>query len=858
MTLTGPPGIGKSRLALEVAALPPEPYADAAVVVDLVPLADPARFDEAVAHELALQETTGVPLAEQLVARLRERPVLLVLDNFEHLLGAAGRVAALLQACPELRVVATSRLPLHLDWEHEFPVPPLAVPDSSAPPVPDVVGRYDAVALFLTRARQAVPEFGLTAHNAAEVAELCRRLDGLPLALELAAPWLKVLTPGAMLDRLAHRLEFLRRIGRELPPRHQTLRGAIGWSYALLGPPEQALLRRLAVFVGGFTLDAAEAVCWSASQPVAAIDALSRLVDASLVARDPRTDEPRFRLLETVRAFAAEQLAASGEEPAVHRHHAAYFLATAEHAETRMHGPEQGEWVRRLEDEHDNLRAALGWTIEHDEAQAALRLAAALWWFWFVRGHLSEGRLWLQTALDAARDAPPPLRVAAAYGLGVLAWRQSDFDEAARRGQETLALYRRVDDRWGMARALFLLEMTVRSRGDHARGTALLEESLALFHQSGDAWGVATTLLNLGTATHQGGDPKRAATYQQESVRLFREQGDFSGVAASLYALGLALRDQGDPRARTVAEEALTAARSLGDPLRVAFALNLVGLVARDRGEYDHAGTAHRESLELFTSLGDTWGVAYTLGNLATLALQQGDDDRARTLFLDSLRRRAEHGDRWGIAECLEGLALAGPGRTGAGTAARLLGAAEALRQAMGTELPASVRARHARAGSAARTALGKRRYEDARARGRTEPLGGLIADLLLADARRPTPSGAMPPDAGADAPAAGAGARSAGAPGDASAPAEGIGPGTGPGQAQVRLPAKGDPGRTRLTRREVEVARLIAQGLTNREIAARLYVTEGTVATHVQHVLNRLGFHSRAQVAAWASRYLS
>jgi len=815
LTLTGPPGIGKSRLALEAAVRSAGAFPLGAALVDLVPIGEPARVMLAVAQALGIRDAPDRLPLDRMAEALGDGPFLLVLDNFEHLLDASPHVGELLTRCPALVVIATSRIPLHLAWEQEVPVPPLPLPDPATPVRSDALAACPSVALFLARARAVAPDFELTAANARTIAEICVRLDGLPLAIELAAPRVKLLPPQALLERLEHRLDFLRRVGRDLPERHWTLRAAIGWSYALLRPHEQGLLRRLAVFVGGFTLEAAESVCWSADQPCEAMEALDALVDASLVSRDPTGEDPRYRMLETVREFAAEQLAATGELARTRRHHAAFFLAMAEHAAARMHGPEEPTWLGRLDRDHDNLRAVLAWTLSEGEGRAVLRLAVALWWFWYVRGHLREGRAWLEAALAAATGAQDDLRAKGLYALGVLAWRQADLDAAADLGEQSLRIARAIGDRWNTAMALFLLEMVWRTRGDYVRATAFMEESLHLFREVNDGWGVATALLGLGTIMRMRGEHARAAGYYDEALRLFIGLQDRSGVAASLYSLGLVAREQGDiGHAAELAEAALGTARMLDDLSRVAFAVHLQGLVARDRGDYARAAAALQESLAVFDRIGDVWGVAYSLGSLGILARLQGDLARAEALLRDSLSLRNRHGDRWGIAESLEGLGVTAVAQGQSARAARFLGAAEALRESLGTPLRPTDRTPHERAIASARAALGKRRFEEAWASGRRTPV-----DALVEEACRTEPEGVEPKS---------------------------------PSRADRIRP--GSRGAGPLSAREMEVARLIAQGKTNREIASSLYVTPGTVASHVQHILSKLGFNSRTQIAAWAS----
>ncbi|MDR7555277.1 MAG: tetratricopeptide repeat protein [Armatimonadota bacterium] len=804
LTLTGAPGIGKSRLALEAATRLQDAFAGGVALADLVPVSDPGRIGAVIARALGLADAEQPPLARAAEA-LGDRPFLLVLDNVEHLVDGAPQVAELLAACAGLQILATSRVPLHLSWEREFPVPTLPVPDADVPVAVPALAACASVALFVSRAQAVIPDFALSEANARAVAEICRRLDGLPLAIELAAPRVKLLPVHTVAQRLQHRLDFLRRIGRDLPARHQTLRAAVGWSYALLQPHEQALLRRLAVFVGGFTLDGVEAVCWSSDQPGEAVDALTALVDASLVVRE--TDEaPRFRMLETIREFGVEQLTATGELSRIQRYHAAYFLALAEHAAARLHGPEERFWLVLLEREHDNLRAALAWALAQGEGPAALRLATALWWFWYVRGYLEEGRACLERALRAAGAGDPRIRARGLHAAGVLAWRQGEFERAAEYGDESLRIHRDLGDRWGMANALFLQEMVARSHGDYARAAALIEESLALFTEVNDHWGVATSLLGVATILRLRGDHERAATLHEESLQRFRRLQDDSGIAASLYALGMVERERGNiARAAALSEESLAVARRLNDVSREAFARHLQGLVARDRGEYTGAAAALEHSRVLFQQIGDTWGVAYTLGSLGTVARLQGDLPASVALFKDSLALRVRVGDRWGIAECLEGLAGVAAAQERSEQAAQLFAAAAALRERLGTPLGPADRPRHERSVAAVRAMLGKRRFDAAWQAGQTSPVDVLIGELL---AEEPEPA-ATP--------------------------------------ARRRAPGPLSP-------RELEVAELIARGMTNQEIARALYVSAGTVATHVQHILSKLGFSSRAQIAAWAA----
>ena len=493
LTLTGAGGSGKTRLAVEVAAGLLDAFADGVFFIDLVPVHDPALVVAAIARQLGLQDAGARPLRERLKRFLSERQVLLVLDNFEHLLPAAEQVAELLVACPRLKVLVTGRAALDLRWEHQFGVPPLPVPDLRQPLAFEELAQSPAIALFVERARAAQPTFRLTSSNASAVAETCVRLDGLPLAIELAAPRVKVLAPGTLLARLQRRLDVLVGGARDEPDRHRTLRAALDWSYDLLTPPEQALFRRLAVFAGGWSLPAAEAVCAGSDlQPGAVFDLVARLVDQSLVLAEEKEHcgELRYRLLETIREYALDRLDQQGETSDIQHQHATYFLAMAEQASTRLHGPEQVPWLDWLEREHDNLRAALAWCLaDAARAEMGLRLAVALWEFWWIRGYMDEGQACLQKTLDRGLEAEPRLRAQALNGLGVLAWMRGDYGGSVAFLQESLRLWRETGDQAGQGWVLCQLSW---AESDHDRAMAILDEALDRASNGGDAGSRAT------------------------------------------------------------------------------------------------------------------------------------------------------------------------------------------------------------------------------------------------------------------------------------------------------------------------------------------------------------------------------
>jgi predicted ATPase/DNA-binding CsgD family transcriptional regulator len=625
LTLTGPGGVGKTRLALAIAQDVADAFTDGVAFVDLSPLADPALVLPAIAGAVGVIESGGGLLAKQLAAVLRPRQLLLLLDNCEHLLASvAGLVADLLTACPAVQVIATSRAPLRVRGERELPVSPLVLPSRGAG-LADVA-RADAVALFVRRAQAVRPDFEVTEQNAAAVAEVCHRLDGLPLAIELAAAWMKALPPPVLLDRLGGRLLELTGGRRDLPARQQTLRDTIAWSHDLLGVDERTLFRQLGTFVGGWTIEAAESVA-TAGVPsgLDVLAGLAALVDHSLVRQEEGpAGEPRYAMLETIRAYAEEQLAASGETVAARDAHAAFFLTLVEAAEPRLHGPEQLMWLDRLEVEHDNLRAALAWTLERSETESALRLAGALGEFWRVRGHLSEGRAWLDRALEGGDGAA---RAKALQEAGTLAWCQGDFEVAAVLLEESLARWRALDDPGGIAWTLAFLADAVGDRSESDRAIALYEEALFLFRRLADERGIAMVANNLGVEAQRRGDLDRAETLFAEALALDRKHGNQGWVSLRLANLAdIALLRDRAAEATTLFRESLTEARALGHKT-----VCLVGVVGMARTA---AATGYpRRAARLL-------GAAEAYGEAIGAAIQMGEREgfeRAVTLVREAL-----------------------------------------------------------------------------------------------------------------------------------------------------------------------------------------------------------------------------
>jgi predicted ATPase/DNA-binding CsgD family transcriptional regulator len=655
--MLGPGGVGKTRLAVSVAATTERALADGAWFVSLAPVRSPEWVVPTIARTLGLKDDGDRPLEERLRQHIGHRRVLLVLDNVEHVVTAAPLITELLVACPRLQVLATSRVALRLTGEHEYHVPPLPVPDPTWDPSAPELAANEAVVLFLQRARAVRPEFALTEAHAATIAEIVRRLDGLPLAIELAAARVRVLSPQALLARLSHRLQVLVDGPRDLPARLQTMRDAIAWSHDLLTLEEQALFRRLAVFVGGFPLEAAEAV--SRGQEVegrendphildprpSTLDLVASLVDKSLLHRVDQDDgDARFGMLETIREFGLHELERHGEVEIARRLHADYFLALGERASQELLGQTQRDWLDRLELEHDNLRAALGWLASSEDAKNFGRLAVWLNRFWWIHGHLSEGRDWAERAAEAACAADlTGLRADLLYGAGFLAHYQSDGDAARAHTEASLALKRDLGDPAGQAMALGLLGTVALQATEYVRARSLMEEALAFYRATGDADGVAGMLNNLAIATMEGGAFAEAAALFAEARSTFAGMDNEQGVAAATSCLGYAMYWQGEfAQAAALAQQACEISRGLGEKFGMAIALLLAGKCARRRGHFARSWTIHRESLALWRAIGNTAGLADWLAAAAALMAAAGRAEPAvRALGAESAWREA-------------------------------------------------------------------------------------------------------------------------------------------------------------------------------------------------------------------------
>lgn len=759
LTLTGPGGVGKTRLALQVVDALNGEFVDGVRFVSLARISAPELVVSAIAQALDLEEAGAQPLFERLKELLRDKRLLLVLDNFEHVVQAAPMVGELLTYCPHLKVLATSRQALHLSGEQEFPVPPLALPDLEHLPETGDLSKSPSVELFVARARSVEPDFRLTRENAGAIAQICHRLDALPLAIELAAARVRVLPPQALLARLEQRLTLLTGGALDLPVRQRTLRDTIAWSYDLLDEEERRLFRRLSVFMGGCTPEAAEAVCNAVEDsPVGTLDGLTSLIDKSLLRREAGVeDEPRFAMLETIREYALERLASGGEAEEIEDAHTACYLALAEEAEPGLNGPEQRAWLERLEAEHPNLRAALQRSLKRGDREAALRLGGALWRFWSRRAHVSEGRRLLEDALAGDSGVPPSVLAKALNGAGTLAHYQGDYGRAAELCGKSLQLFRRVGDRRGTAFALEGLALVARTGGRFAAARGMCREAGEIFGELGDEWGTAHSLHYEGISVWQQGKHAEARPLLEESLKLYRELGDRQGIAGVLQLLRVA---QDDPaKARALCEESLNVSRKMGDKRGMARGLIGLGEVTLRQGDYAASRAAYEESAAIFRELGDTWFLAVSLDGLAGVISAQGQPTAA----------------------------------------ARLFGTAEIIFESIGAPLPPHCVPYHERTLAAIRAQLGKEDLASAWDEGRS-----MTPEQSLAALEQP---GAQP---------------------------------------ESPYPAG-------LTRREVEVLRLVTTGLTDAQVAEKLFISLRTVNAHLRSIYSKLDVGSRSAATRYA-----
>ena len=690
LTVSGPGGTGKTRLAIEVARrLRPE-FPDGVVFVPLAAVQDSCQVAAAIARACGLVEAGQTPPQELLTTHLQERRILLVLDNCEHVLAATPLIATLLAAADGLSVLATSRVRLNLSGEHTLPLPPLPLPDPQALPPLDELAEQPAVALLVARARAADPQFQLSEANAAHLAAICVRLDGLPLALELAAGRLKLLSPARLLGRLERRLAAIDRGPRDLPERQQTLRATIAWSERLLSAGAQALFARLAVFVDGFCLEAAEAVCGGActgGQPVE--DVLETLCDTHLVNCHRDSDgEPRFVMLETVREYALEQLAAEDAVAETGRRHAAYFAELAEQAAEEARGPMAGWVLRRIDTDHANVQAAITWAIEHNDTATAMRLTASLERFWLTRGLLSHGRRMVEQALAPADDEAgagagewTALRARSHQVAGALASSQGDFPASRRHMEEAARLWRGLGRSRELAGALLALSYAASLTGDRSQSQESWQEGEDLAHELASPAAVAALAQRRGREARQNADPATAHFWLDAALTHARRAGDpLLLIHRLLDIVPVTLASGNHAAAHAQAEEALQLSRELGHRVAEAQVLNELGETARCRDAYDVAAASYCESLRLWREAGNRSDVPRLLHNLGYVALRRGDLDSAESRFHEALTAFRAVSIERGEAEALAGLACVAAVRGHQNEAARLWHSAEAIR----------------------------------------------------------------------------------------------------------------------------------------------------------------------------------
>jgi len=705
VTLTGAGGVGKTRLAIEVASRLVDAFADGVWVVELAALSDRRRVSQAVAQALEIKEQPTRPLIETLSDYLASKKLLLVLDNVEHLIEACVRVIdEIVRHNQDVTVLVTSRERLGMAGELTYRVPSLTVPDPGDNVAPGALLAYEGVRLFVDRAKLVRPDFRVASENAVSLASICYRLDGIPLAIELAAPRLRSMSVEELSQQLDQRFTLLTDGSRTELPRHRTLRSMIDWSYDLLGEPEKLFLQRLSVFAGGWTLAAAQEVC--ASEGIEhrdVLDLLTSLADKSLVVPEQEDAQTRYRLLETVRQYARDRLEETGGGAAVRVRHRDHYLALAEEADSKLKGAEQAEWLRRLEDEHENLRAGLEWSLVEAGSKGGLRLCGALEQFWWMRGHCTEGRQWCTRVLGkAGAEERTRERAYVLNAAGALSNYQGDYPAAKALHEESLAIRRELGDRSGIAISLNLLGNAALNQGDCATARALLEEALAIHRELGDWYGIAVSLGNLGLVACGSEVPK--------------EQADYS-------------------TGRALHEDSLAIRRRLGDRFGVARSLSNLGNVALNQGDYPAARALHEESLAISQEVEDRTSTAGSLSNLGNVALNQGDYPTAGALYEESLAIRRDLGDRSGsgIAVSLEGLAAVAALLRDSLRAARIWGATERSRAEIGTPLPAHDRSGYDRRVAAARTASGDdAAFDNAWQEGRSLTLDQAI-DLALA-----------------------------------------------------------------------------------------------------------------------------
>lgn len=822
LTLAGPPGVGKTRLAIQVATDVSSAFRDGVCFVELATVQDADQVIPAIVAAMDFTESGSQSLLDTLTAALRDSQVLLVLDNFEQVCAAAPAITDLLAVAPALKVLVTSRSVLHLSGEHTFLVEPLLLPDLRDDADAESLMNSPAVMLFVQRARAVHLDFPLGGARLRTIAEICIRLDGIPLAIELASARINILSPQALLQRLDQSLDILHSGPVDASSHHRTMRGAVAWSYALLDSDTQQLFRRLSVFVGGCTLAAAEAVCDEVTQdnhtanqnmsinpaPTRFLNRMAVLLDHSLIQQTTTpAGEIRFNMLEILRSFAFEQLEAAGEAQSLRSQHADYYLRWVEETQPWLQHPNQ-QMLDRLEQEYSNCRAALAWRLaDKGNSALGLRLAIALYPFWKVRGHLSEGRQWLHKALTLCADARSVLVARAQACAAELARLQDDYSDAEQRGKASWSLAHDLNDTAAMALALVPLGWAEYMRNDHPAARQQFETSLQLFHKLGNPGHIVSVLHDLAYLELVQGDYPEALTYYKEELALSRANNHQQGIFWALHGMGCVAENQGDlQRAAALFKQCLVLARELRHVDGIALALTSLGSVARHRGKDTRAMAYYRESERVWRRLGRRAVITTILQEQGYIALQHKEISLAAELFTKSLVLAQELERMRSIARGLVGLATVACEIGEHNSVTRLLGVAAALLSKHNHVLDPMDQSSYDRSRDLARTNLGTMAFDQAWREGQALPLEQVILEAIALGA-----------------------------------------------QAELMISRSQPPYPAGLTQREVEVLRLLAQGLTNGKVAEQLVVSPRTVHTHLGSIYRKLKTSSRAVAARFA-----
>ncbi len=779
ITLTGFGGVGKTRLAIEIIRRVAPNFAGGTVFIPLETLDDSEQVLWAIARAVGVNESGVHQIFDDLCAVLQETDTLICLDNCEHVLEVAPKIAELLSACPDLHILATSREALRLREEKEFHVSTLDLPRCSDQRDSESVLKSPAVLLFVDRVRSLRPNFEVSEHNAAPVAEICCLLDGLPLALELGAAMLRLFSPNTLLARLksdqalgkgSATMDLLSNGPVDLPRRQQTLRATIDWSYYLLKTSEQIVFSRLGVFAGGATIDGIEAVCLDPDlTPAALLSILVSLVDKNLLRADPSGAEERFYLLKTIQEYALEQLENKEETQSIRERHANYYLDFAEKARKELKGADQAKWLDLFELEHDNCIETLKWSLQQGKSEITCKMANVMSMYWTNRGYFSEGRFWFDKALAVSSDVPIELQIKVFNGLAIMAWYQCDYGVSRKFHTQCLELRRQINDRRGIANSLHNLGIDALRRRDNDAALACFQEGEALYREVGDLWGAADELTQIGVVLQKQKDFDGARKYIEQGWAMLREMEDTQGVAGSYL---------------------------------------LLGSVAEDQALYDEARRHYSQGKSLFDEVGDLWGSAMAVYNLGVIALKQQDLREAEICFTNSLKTRSELGDKNGIAYCLEGAGCLAIAQLAPKKACQLLGAAEALREALGSPLDETEAAELGHFIHMAEAQIGEEAFNQAWNAGKR-----LRLDQATHYALQPTKRE------------------------DRAIDRKGKGP---------SFPAG-------LTEREVEVLKWVALGLSDAEVSRKLVISPRTVNAHLTSIYSKIGVKSRAAATRFA-----